>query len=118
MLALPALPLAQRVMLVALAAVAGPKLLNGIKFGLPRRNGCRFSVFKQRELINEVRAAVPPPPARLLGGERLVSENYERFLRAVDWDVPKACALLKADLKWRTKYQPRLLRHAAGCFSR
>jgi len=102
-----ALPLAQRALVVALAAVVGPKVL---KLGVFRRGGNRLSLLKQRDLIAEVRAAVPPPPARVLGGERMSAETYERFLRAVDWNVPKATANLKTDLKWRAKYQPRLLR--------
>ena len=52
----------------------------------------------------------PTPHPRLLGGERLTTDTYARFLSVCKWDAERASNLLQADLAWRAKYKPRGLK--------
>ena len=61
----------------------------------------------RRDEVHELMELLPPPDAKALGGEALTAQDYARFLSVCRWKVPKAAALLRADLEWRRGARPR-----------
>ena len=82
------------------------------RWALPTQQGVRqrVSAAARHAAVAEARRLVPPPPAKDLGGERVTTDTYCRFLSVKGWDPQRAAKLLKADLEWRAKYKPRALR--------
>ena len=72
-----------------------------------RRSSSLVSAKQRAAAVAELKALVPPPRARLLAGERLDSDSYERFLSVVKWDPQRAAPLLEADIRWRKRFKPR-----------
>lgn len=73
-----------------------------------RRSSSSLLSDKQRaKAVAELKALVPPPRPRLLAGERLDNEAYERFLSVAGWDAERAAPLLEADIIWRKRVKPR-----------
>ena len=74
-----------------------------------RRRG-RVSDTQRRHAVHELMRLAPAPEPRLLGGERIDTHTYCRFLSVNNWDPVKASAMIKQDFTWRMRYQPRMLR--------
>ena len=70
----------------------------------------RPSDVQRLKALEETMRLAPVPDPALVGGERIDSHTYCRFLSVCDWDPARAAAMLKKDFKWRMKYKPRLLR--------
>jgi len=91
---------------------------------LARRSGCggnKISKEQRYHALAECRRLVPAPPVAALGGERVTSDTYYRFLAVCQWDPVKAAKLLEKDLVWRRKYRPRSLKPSDmpnGCSQR
>ena len=75
-----------------------------------RRGRGRVSSAQRAKAVNELKKLVPPPRPRALGGERIGTHTYERFLSVVEWKPERAAPLLEADLVWRARVQPRACR--------
>ena len=75
-----------------------------------RRGRGRVSSAQRAKAVNELKKLVPPPRPRALGGERIGTDTYERFLSVVEWKPERAAPLLEADLVWRARVQPRACR--------
>ena len=74
-----------------------------------RRRG-RVSDTQRRHAVDELMRLAPAPEPRLLGGERIDTHTYCRFLSVNNWDPVKASTMIKKDFRWRMRYQPRMLR--------
>ena len=100
------LPLWRKVLLALAANVS----LRQLRRRVNRSN--KMNSAKRRSALADCRNLVELVDARELGGERLDSGTFCRFLSVVEWDAKRAAELLKRDIKWRSKYRPRLLRPA------
>lgn len=74
------------------------------------RRQVAISAAQMQRAVSECRKLVPPPPAARLGGERITTDTYCRFLSVCQWDPERAARLLEKDLAWREKYRPRAIR--------
>jgi len=70
---------------------------------------CRPNDAQRRAAMEEARRLAPAPEPRLIGGERIDSLTYCRFLSVCDWDAKRAAKLLRRDFRWRIKYKPKTL---------
>ena len=71
---------------------------------------CRPSDLQRLKAMEEVMRLAPAPDPLAVGGEKIDSLTYCRFLSVNDWDPAKTAAALEKDFKWRMKYKPRSLR--------
>jgi hypothetical protein len=74
------------------------------------RRGRSVSSKVRQSAVAELKQLVPPISPTLLGGEKIDSSVYSRFLSVCEWNPQKAADKLEKDLVWRQKYKPRLLR--------
>ena len=65
---------------------------------------------ERQSAVAELKRLVPPVPPEMLGGEKMDSSVYARFLSVCQWSPEKAAERLEKDIVWRQKYKPRLLR--------
>ena len=106
------LPFAIPIVRIFAVALLTRLALVPIGAGKQRRSGLEDEAKRQR--LNELRALVPQPPSKNIGGESIGDEDYLRFLFVCKWDVGKAADMLRTDFEWRTKTKPRTIKYAGA----
>ena len=96
-------PLAVR---VVIALLATRRLVTAVRGRRPQN----LSAQQRAAAVVELRRLVPAPRPKSLGGERIGTDTYERFLSVVEWQPERAAPMLKADLVWRARVKPRACR--------
>ena len=96
-------PLAIR---VVIALLATRRLVTAVRGRRPQN----LSAQQRAAAVVELRRLVPAPRPKSLGGERIGTDTYERFLSVVEWQPERAAPMLKADLVWRARVKPRACR--------
>jgi hypothetical protein len=89
-----------------IALLATRKLVTAMRGRRPET----LSVQQRALAVGELRRLVPAPRPRDLGGERIGTDTYERFLSVVEWRPERAAPMLEADLVWRARVKPRACR--------
>lgn len=82
-------------------------LLNPVLRGRAKRSLCDSSKWQRVEAL---KSTCPPPLAHEIGGEKIDTGTFVRFLSVNNWEVDKAAEMLEKDYAWRRKYRPRDLR--------